>query len=175
MNIQGNPWSFVPADVAIGTITGATGLTLNADGTVTITTTAGYNFGAQANSVPARWFTVIGAANAAYNGFYTLISGASGAASFVMKPNFGIPAGTAQSGSGTIGQCLYPWQVRVEDISWQSPTAAGQGLDLRDEDGNPVWQATSTGAGSQNRGKVFWIEGFTPFAIPSGIILMTIN
>jgi hypothetical protein len=173
MFIQANPWSFVSTDPAVASITAATGLTLNADGTVTITTTAAYNF--NTSGVPAQWFTVINATLSAYNGFYKLVSGASGATSFIMAPQFNIAVGTAQSGSGSLGQCLYPWAVRVEDISWQNPTAAGQSLDLRDKSGNPIWQATSTGAGQQNRGKVFWINGFTPFSLQSGTVLMTIN
>jgi len=173
-NLAANPWALFPADVAVATITGGTGLTLNADGTVTITTTGALTFNTT-GVPPAFWFTVINATAAAYNGFYDLISGLSGATSFVMKPQFVIPAGTAQSGGGTIGQCIYPWEVRIEDISWQNPTVAGQVLDLRDRNGNPIWQATSIGAGSQNRGKVFWVSGVTPIQIPSGVVLATID
>lgn len=173
MNIGGNPWSFISTDPATASITPATGLTLNADGTVTLTTTAAFNF--NTTGVPANWFTVIGASAAAYNGFYKLIAGASGASSFTLAPQFVIAAGTAQSGGGTVAQCLYPWQVRVEDISWQQAAAAGHTLDLRDRAGNPVWQATSTGIGQQNRGKVYWINGFTPITIQSGVVLITIN
>lgn len=173
--LQTNPWSLVSTDPATATITGATGLTLNADGTVTITTTAAYTWHTASDVVPNRWFTVIGAANALYNGFYTLITGASGGTSFIMRPNFSIPAGTAQSGSGTLAQCLYQAQIRIEDISWQNATAAGHTLDLRDSNGNPIWQATATGAGSQNRGKVFWVDGLTPITITSGIVLITVD
>ncbi len=173
-NLSINPWSLTSADVASATITGATGLTLNADGTVTITTTAGLTFNT-AGVPPANWFTVIGAANALYNGFYTRLTGASGASSFLMQPNFVIPAGTAQSGSGTLAQCLYPWQVRIEDMSWQNPSAAGQALDLRDRTGGVLWQATSTAAGSQNRGKIFWESGITPITIQSGVVIITID
>lgn len=129
-NFSINPWSYTSADIASAAITAVTGLTLNADGTVTITSGA-LTF--NTNGVPpANWFTVIGASNPLYNGFYFRISGASGATSFVMQPQFSIPAGTAQSGSGTLLQCLYPWQMRVEDISWQNAAAAGNTLDQRD-------------------------------------------
>lgn len=173
--LQANPWSLVTADPATAAITAATGLTLNSDGTVTITTTAGYTFHTASDVQPAQWFTVIGATNALYNGFYKLIVGASGGTSFTMQPQFSIPAGTAQSGSGTIAQCLYNAYVRVEDISWQNASAAGQLLDLRDRMGNPIWQATATAAGSQNRGKVFWVNGLTPINIQSGIVLITVD
>lgn len=171
--ISTNPWSFLPADVASATITGATGLTLNPDGTVTITTTGGLTFNTTAES--NLGFTVIGATNAAYNGFYSRIAGVSGASSFIMVPQFAIPVGTAQSGAGTLAQCIYRSKVRIEDISWQNASAAGQLLDMRDRNGNVIWQATATGAGSQNRGKIFWEHGITLITIQSGIVIVTIN
>jgi hypothetical protein len=173
--LQANPWSLTSADPATASITAATGLTLNADGTVTITTTAAFTFHTAADVQPAQWFTVIGASAAAYNGFYKLIVGASGGTSFTMAPQFTIPSGTAQSGGGTLAQCLYNAYVRVEDISWQNAAAAGNTLDLRDRSGNPVWQATATGGGSQNRGKIFWINGLTPITIQSGVVLITVD
>lgn len=168
MNIASNPWSFVTADAVTGTITGATGMTLNADGTVTMTTTAPFAVNS-GDSV-----TAIGVTNAAYNGFYKVLIGAGGA-TFTLIPQFAIPAGTAQSGGGTVGKNLYNAYIRIEDISWQNASAAGQTLDLRDRSGNIIWQATSTATGSQNRGKLFWVNGFTPFTIQSGVVLMTIN
>jgi hypothetical protein len=174
-NLQANPWALTSADVATAAITAATGLTLNSDGTVTITTTGALTF-ITANVPPALWFTVIGATAAAYNGAYKLLIGASGGTSFTMLPDgFSIPAGTAQSGGGTLAQCIYPWEVRIEDLSWQNASAAGQLLDLRDRSGNPLWQATATGAGSQNRGKLFWVAGVTPITIQSGVVLATID
>jgi hypothetical protein len=173
-NIAANPWSLTSSDPATATITASTGLTLNADGTVTLTTTAALTF--NTSGVPtANWFTVTGATAPAYNGFYKLLSGASGATSFTLVPQFVIAAGTAASGGGTVAQCLYPWEIRVEDISWQNASAAGQQIDLRDRNGNPVWQATATAAGSQNRGKVFWISGLTPITIQSGVVLLTVD
>ena len=180
MQIQNNPWSFLSTDPAIATITGATGLTLNADTTVTITTTGALTFNAGADSNLA--FTVLGAANALYNGFYTRISGASGATSFVMQPNFTIPSGTAQSGSGTLAQVLYRHKVRVEDISWQNITttpAASVTLQIVDRNGNDVWRsaigATDTLA-QLNRGKTFWVSGLAPITIGANTeVLVTVN
>ncbi len=178
-NIKSNPWSLTSADPATATITSATGLTLNADGTVTITTTGALTFNATAES--ALGFTVIGATNAAYNGFYSLISGVSGGTSFVMVPQFAIPAGTAQSGGGTLAQCLYRSYIRVEDISWQGLAGATTGsLDLRDRMGNIVWQSAlfpaASGVGYQNRGKIFWINGLTPISIAANtVVLVTID
>lgn len=173
-NISSNPWSFDNTDPTIATITGATGLTLNADGTVTLTTTAPFTFNNSA-TVPPQWFTVIGATAAAYNGFYKLVSGASGASSFVLVPQFSIPAGTAQSGGGTVAQCQYNAYTRIEDMSWQNASAAGQLLDVRDRSGNILWKATATGAGAQNRGKVFWVNGLTIITLQSGVLIATVN
>lgn len=170
--ITNNPWSITSADVATAAITAVTGLTLNSDGTVTITSAA-LTFNTTFES--QLGFTVIGATAPVYNGFYTIQQGASGGTTFRMIPNFTIPAGTAQSGSGTLAQILYRNKVRVEDISWQNASAAGQLLDLRDRNGNPIWQATATAAGSQNRGKVFWVSGITPITVQSGIVLITVN
>ena len=170
--ITNNPWSYISTDIASAAITAVTGLTLNADGSVTITSAA-LTFNATAES--NLGFTVIGATAPAYNGFYTRLSGASGATSFIMQPNFAIPTGTAQSGAGTLAQVLYRNRVRVEDISWQNAAAAGNTLDLRDRNGNVVWQATATGAGSQNRGKVYWVSGLVPITLTAGIVIITIN
>jgi hypothetical protein len=182
-NISSNPWSLTSTDPATATITGATGLTLNADGTVTITTTGALTFNTTAEGgANPQGFTVIGAANPLYNGFYNRLSGASGASSFVMAPQFSIPAGTAQSGGGTLAQCLYRGQIRVEDMSWQNINTAGVAsgtLELHDRAGNLVWQSTfgvTATFGQLNRGKVFWINGLTPITIPTNsIVLITVN
>lgn len=180
MNISSNPWSFISTDPATASITAATGLTLNADGTVTITTTGALTFNTSAES--NLGFTVIGATNGLYNGFYQRLSGASGATSFVMIPQFVIPVGTAQSGSGTLIQCLYRHQVRAEDISWQNITTTGVvsvSLQLVDRSGNDVWRA-SIGAtdtlAQLNRGKIYWINGLSPVVIPANSeVLITVN
>lgn len=168
-NLASNPWSFTNADVIKATIVASPGgLILNADGTVTLNTGGALNVNAN-DSV-----TVIGATNAAYNGFYRVLIGAAGT-TFTLAPQFSIPAGTAASGGGTAAKCLYNAQVRVEDISWQKVGAQGDNLDLRDRMGNIVWQATGSGAGQQNRGKIYWINGFTPITIDSGVVILTIN
>ena len=180
-NLTSNPWSLTSSDPATAAITAATGLTLNADGTVTITTTGGLTF--NVNGVePALGFTVIGATAAAYNGFYALIIGASGGTSFTMKPQFTIPAGTAQSGGGTLAQCIYRQQIRIEDISWQNINTSGVAsgtLQLVDRMGNLIWESTfgATAAfGQLNRGKVFWVNGLTPITIPANsVVLLTVN
>lgn len=175
-----NPWNFTSADPATASITASTGLTLNADGSVTMTTTGALTFNATADSNLA--FTVISAANAAYNGFYTRFLGASGATTFQMQPNFVIPAGTAQSGGGTLAQVIYRHKVRIEDISWQNTTTtpvASVTMQLVDRNGNDIWRAgvgaTDTLA-QLNRGKLFWVSGIVPIVIPANSeILVTVN
>lgn len=174
-NISSNPWSFTSTDPATAAITSAT---LNADGTVTIVSAAlTFNLTAE----PPLGFTVINAGLPAYNGFYKLIIGVSGGTTFVFQPQFNIPAGTGAAGAaGTLAQCLYRQYARIEDMSWQGLTAAAAPgtLDLRDRMGNIIWQASlGTGAvGQQNRGKLFWVNGFTPITIPANtVLLVTIN
>jgi hypothetical protein len=181
MQIQNNPWSFVSTDPATAAITGGTGLTLNADGTVTITSGAlTFNTGAESN----LGFTVLGATAAAYNGFYYRISGASGATTFVMQPQFVIPAGTAQSGAGTLAQVLYRSKVRIEDISWQNIGVGAEGaavsMQIVDRNGNDVWRAaipaTAPNLAQLNRGKVYWVAGLVPISIPANTeVLVTVN
>ena len=182
MQIQNNPWSFVSTDPATATITAATGLTLNTDGTVTITTTAALTFNAGADSALA--FTVLGATAPVYNGFYTLQQGVSGGTTFRMIPNFSIPAGTAQSGSGTLAQVLYRHKVRVEDISWQNTASAaetaGETILIVDRNGNDIWRsvlpATPTPLAQLNRGKLYWVSGLTPITIAANTeVLVTVN
>ena len=170
MNIASNPWSFITGDPAVATVST---ITLNANGTVTLVTTGAYNFNA---AIPTSYgFTIFGVTNTLYNGYYKLLSGASGGTSFTLVPQFVIPSGTAASASGTVAQCAYPWQIRCEDISWQNVVNAGDVLDLRDRSGNIIWQAKGQSAGQQNRGKIFWVNGLSPNVITSGIVLMTIN
>ena len=171
-NLATNPWSFTGTDVAAEPITAVTGLTLNADGTVTITTTVGLTF---VTGLTEYGFTVTGASLAAYNGFYKRISGASGASSFVMAPQFAIAVGTAQSGAGTLIQVQSRDNERIEDLSWQNITAAGDKLIIYDRNGFLLWSATGYAAGFQNRGKLFWCHGFAIAQMDSGTLLATIN
>lgn len=180
-NLASNPWNFLSTDPATATITSSTGLTLNADGSVSITTTGALTF--NTTFATQTGFTVIGAALAAYNGFYEMFVGATGGSSFTMRPQFAIAAGTAQSGGGTLAQCAYPWQIRMEDLSWQAiSTSTGVtsgSLYLVDRMGNTIWQSAfgTTGVyGQLNRGKVFWVNGITPITVPTNSqVLITVN
>lgn len=164
-NFASNPWSISHADIVLSV---PTVLVLNADGTVSLTTAGAHGL-VQDDSV-----TLIGNTPAAYNGFYHVISATATTAQ--LMPFNGIPAGTgAGAAFGNASKCLYRDWIRLEDISWQNVTAAGQSLDLRDRNGNILWQATAAGAGVQNRGKLFWVYGLTPILIDAGVVLLTIN
>jgi hypothetical protein len=172
-NFQVNPWSVTTADLVTAAITS---VTLNADGTVTLVTATPMTFNLTSEGQPRIWFTLIGVTNPLYNGFYFVVIGVSGGTVFTLIPQFVIPAGTAASAAGTAGQCLYQDNPRIDDLSWQNALAAAT-LDFRDRMGNIIWQATAanTVTGQQNRGKLYWVHGFTPFVLTSGIVLFTIN
>ena len=175
MNIAINPWSFVPGDPQTQTIST---ITLNADGTVTVVGTGNLTAG----MVAGAFVTAIGVSNALYNGFYDFLTLSSATTGILVpqvnagQPQIGrIPVGTAASSGGTIALNQSNQNVRIEDISWQNQTAAGNALDMRDRNGNVIWQAIATGVGAQNRGKIFWVNGITLIKIDSGIVLVTIN
>lgn len=164
-NFASNPWSIANGDLVVSV---PNALTLNADGTVSLVTAGAHGL------VEYDGVTLIGNTPAAYNGFYNVISKTATTAE--LKPFNGIPAGTgAGAAFGNAAKCLYKDMIRIEDISWQNVTAAGQSLDLRDRNGNILWQATAAAAGVQNRGKLFWVYGLTPIKIDAGVVLLTIN
>jgi hypothetical protein len=179
-NIQSNPWSFTSADPATAAISA---ISIAANGVVSVTSAAlTFNLTVE----PPLGFTIIGSTPTAYNGFYFLQSGVSGGTTFGLVPQFSIPTSTGAGSTGTLIQCLYRSWVRIEDLSWQGLAAAGAtgSLDIRDRNGNILWQASlnsaSTGgtnsAGQQNRGKLFWVNGLSPNVIAANTILLaTVN
>jgi hypothetical protein len=173
MNIASNPWSFVPADVnTAGIVTSPGGLTLNADGSVTLTLTAGFS---SADLVANQKLTIFQPTNLAYQGFYLVRFKTSPTVYNIVPINFKIPAGTAASGDGTAAQNQYADEIRCEDISWQNVSALGQILILVDKNGNPIWESTASGPGVYSRGKIMWVNGLTIVEQDSGIVLMTVN
>jgi len=182
VNISANPWSFVPADVITTTITS---MTLNADGTVTavVASTAAF---VQGNQVTAAFNTSLAGI---YNGFYTVLSVTNGTTMVLVQGQvpLRIPAGTGAAGAtGVIGLTNYPNFVRAEDISWQSTAApltvsaiaAGDSLVITDRNGILIWSAVGPavlGSFSQNRGKIFWVQGLTFMALTHGVVLITVN
>lgn len=175
-NTRSNPWSFAQTDVVTTTVTS---LTLNGDTTVTAVVAATAAFAA-GNDVTVADNTSVGGA---YNGFYSIIS-ITNATTMVLQqgtvPPF-IPAGTAAAGAtGSLSVCQYPNMVRAEDIKWDK-VAASAVLDVRDRNGNIVWQATQPSTinvpPNYNRGKVYWINGLTLLSVGTApsILLITVN
>jgi len=173
MNIASNPWSFTPTDCNTATIVASPGgLTLNVDGSVTLTLSGAFS---QADLVANNKLTIYQPANLAYQGFYRVRTVTDSTHYNIIPENFKIPAGTAASGDGTAAKCQYTNETRIEDLSWQNTSALGQLLTVVDKNGFPVWFATSSGPGQQNRGKVFWVSGLVIIEMDSGILLATVN
>ena len=136
MNISSNPWSFVPSDVNTADIvTSPGGLTLNDDGTVTLTLSGA--FSESDLNVDDR-LTIFQPTDPAYQGFYKVYSVTSSTIYILVPINHTIPVGTSPSGDGTAAQTQYSDYIRAEDISWQNVTALGQVLIIVDKNGNPV-------------------------------------
>jgi hypothetical protein len=173
MNIASNPWSFVPSDVNTADIVAsAGGLTLNADGSVTLTLSAAFS---SADLVKDDRLTIFQPTNLAYKGFYKVRFKTSATVYNIVSLGNPIPAGTAASGGGTAAQNQYADQIRAEDISWQNVAALGQILILTDKNGNPIWESTASGPGVFSRGKIMWVNGLTLVEMDSGIVLVTVN
>lgn len=173
MNISSNPWSFLQTDVLTTTITA---ISLNADGTVNAVVTASAGF-LQGNQV-----TVADNTTAVYNGFYTVLAVPDGThLTLIPSPPSKIPVGQGAGGAnGSVSLCQYSSWVRAEDIKWDK-VAASATLDIRDRNGNIVWQATQPSTANvppnYNRGKVFWINGLTLISVGTApsILLVTVN
>jgi hypothetical protein len=175
MNIASNPWSFTSADVVSSAISA---ISLNSDGTVSVTV------GATAGIVAGNFVTVASNSTAVYNGFYLVAIVVSGTV-LTLVPSLAnpprIPAGTGAGGAnGFVILNQYKDWIRAEDIKWDMVPVSAT-LDVRDRNGNIVWQATSpANAGANppnyNRGKVFWINGLSINILTAASILtITVN
>jgi hypothetical protein len=188
MNIASNPWSFTSADVASSTAAasptgmvqqGAAGPAL---GSVLYTATGAHNLAV------GNYVTYINDTNSRFLGFYQVQAVPSATTALLQNlssPKSGQSFSTviAASGGGTMLVCPWPWMIRAEDISLQNDgTAPGTAqLILLDRNGNVVWTASVGTAAettnvAQNRGKILWIDGFTPQLIPTHTtVLITVN
>lgn len=171
MQIVSNPWIFLTTDVLQQTIST---ITLNADGTVTVVLSASTTF----PTGFGNYATIAGVANAAYVGFYIILSGSGTTYTLLQtkySPGQSIPAGTAASSGGNMISTNYPYILRAEDMSWQQVTTAGHILTVYDRQGNLVWPAAAYAPGFQNRGKAFWINGLAIQEMDSGKLVVTVN
>jgi hypothetical protein len=173
VNISTNPWSFVNADVVTSTPAASpTGLVSSAGGVVALTTGGAHGL------VVGNFVTIIGATNAAYNGFYKVIAVGSATTATLYSDKFRY-AGTvlAASGGGTVIKNQYVQMVRAEDMYWLNAAAAGDEVIVLDRDGNLIWDAIApVGApGNYSRSKPYWVQGLSIQKLSSGTLTVTIN
>jgi len=156
-----------------------TSLTLNTDTTVTAVVAATAAF-AQGNPVTVADNTSVAGL---YNGFYVVKQITNGTTMVLDQGNVPpfVPAGTGAGGAtGSVSLCQYVNWVRAEDIKWDK-VAASAVLDIRDRNGNIVWQATQPSTANVppnwNRGKVYWINGLTLLSVGTApsLLMITVN
>jgi outer membrane protein assembly factor BamB len=70
---------------------------------------------------------------------------------------------------------LWKGYIRMEAMTWQDVTAAGNQLILQDQNGKEVWSMTAPGSGYFNYGKPMWINGLIVKRIDSGKVYITVN
>jgi hypothetical protein len=181
MNIATNPWSFQNADVpsAVTLSASPSGMVQQGSpalGTVLMTSGSAHGLSA------GQFVTYIGDSNGRFLGFYKVIAVPSATTALlqnISSPTSGQPFNTviAASGGGSILVNQVQQNVRIEDISWQNVPVSAV-LILRDRNGLIIWQATSAlaGSNSQNRGKLYWVDGITLDTITTpSVVFMTVN
>jgi hypothetical protein len=185
MNISSNPWSFTSADVvaAVTPTASPNGLVQSgapALGTVTLTTTGAHGLSA------GQYVMILGTTNGRFVGLYKvagIVSATVALLTNISSPANGQPFSTvlAGDGGGSVFVNTVQQMVRAEDMSIQatSSTPTAGLLLVSDRNGNIVWEAqlpSTAPTGSQNRGKVMWVDGLTLQSIPAGwVLLVTIN
>lgn len=169
-NIATNPWSFVNADQA----TSKAITSIVSHGVSALVTAAGHGL-TDREAVSIQGCTDVPMYNGGYkafvldaNRFYIntptelnlASNGANGNVLTVAYPATGIPAGS---------------KVRIEQLVWQK-AAMGDTLTITDVNGNPVWEQTAgTVDATYTYGKLYWVDGLVLNALPSGIVLVTVN
>lgn len=174
MNIQSEPWSFVPGDINNQAIAASpTGLVQSAASkrVVTLTTTGAHGFLAN------QFIAVIAPTNAAYAGFYKVLrvpTATTAILESISRPTAGSPIDTtlAASGGGNAVLIQYRDNVRIEDLNWQSDTTANDTIELRDRNGSLLWVSKEAGA---SRGKLSWVNGLCLVQMSGGTLIITIN
>jgi hypothetical protein len=168
MNYLSNPWSFFPVSVVSTPIIAGTGLVLQPNGTVILTTISAHDL------VSGNFVTVAAPDNLAYQGYYQVQSITSPTIAVIMPFAFTPPSSTAASGNGNVALNQYSSDIRVKNISWQVPEVQGQVLTIVDRNGNPVWDTVAAGPGiSQDTGELYTVSGITIVEMDSGLVLLT--
>lgn len=169
MNIQTNPWSFAPSDIVSAAITG---LAQEASNPAVIDAT----IPAHGLSV-GNYITIVDTNPLDWVGFYKVLETPTVNTVTLFSPALAASGAalTAYVSGGTSNLNQYGSRERIEDMSWQNASAQGHLLRVVDKNGFPLWNAQAVAAGTQNRGKLFWCNGFTLVEMDSGILLVTIN
>jgi hypothetical protein len=166
-----NPWSFTSVDVVTATPTASpNGLVASAGGAVLLTTGGAHGF------VANNFITIIGATNAAYNGFYKVLDVPTATTAHLQSQAL-LLSGTvpAASGGGTAILNQYQFMVRMEDVYWLNANAANDEVILRSRNGALIWDAIAPTKGTYSRSKPYWTDGLTIQQISSGTVMITIN
>lgn len=174
MNIQSEPWSFVPGDINNQAIAASpTGLVQSTASkrVVTLTTTGAHGL------TVGQFIAIYLPTLPAYAGFYKVLRVPSGTTAIIeniSRPTAGSPIDTtlAASGGGFAILIQYRDNVRVEDLNWQSDTTSNDTLLLLDRNGSLLWSSKEGGA---SRGKLSWVNGLCLAQMSGGVLIVTIN
>ena len=169
MNIASNPWSFESTDIVSAAITA---LAQEASNPAVIDATIPAH-----GLTPFDYITIVDTNPADWVGFYRVLETPTVNTATLFSPSLASSGAilTAYVSGGTSNLNQYASRERIEDMSWQNAAAAGHLLRVVDKNGFPLWNAQAAAAGTQNRGKLFWCNGFTLVEMDSGILLVTIN
>jgi hypothetical protein len=165
MNIATNPWSFTNADQA--TTVAISSIVNNGDSALVTTASAhGYTL---FQNVSIQGTTIAGYAN----GYKVLSIPSTTTYTIKLLPNQILLANNGANGNSL--SVAYPYKVRIEQIAWQGPTAAGT-LTITDTNGNLIWTYVASAADQVfTYGKVYWVDGLVMNSIPTGTVIITVN
>jgi hypothetical protein len=162
-NVTSNPWSFTSTDQAVSK---AISSIVSNGFSALVTTATAHGF------TDWQWVSLQGCTTTpAYNGGYRI--------RLVNTTQFYInlttPNLAANGANGNALTVAYPYKPRIEQLVWQN-AGSGGALIITDTNGNPVWEQTANAADqTYTYGKLYWVDGLVLNALPSGIVLVTIN
>jgi hypothetical protein len=163
-NIATNPWSFTNADQAVSKAI----VSVVSKGVSALVTTSTAHGLTQGKDISIQGATDV----PAYNNGYKVLSVPTATSFYVYQDT---PNLAANGANGNVLTVAYPYKPRIEQLVWQK-AAMGDTLNITDTNGNPVWQQTAgTVDATYTYGKLYWVDGLVLNAIPSGIVLVTVN
>ncbi len=163
-NISTNPWSFVSTDQAVSKA--ITSIVSNGYSSLVTTSTA--HGLSQGQNISIQGCTT----NPAYNNGYKVLSVPTTTTFYIAQVQ---PSLAANGANGNVLTVAYPYKTRIEQLVWQQAGSGGV-LTITDTNGNPVWSQTAASADqTYTYGKLYWVDGLVFNALPSGIVLVTIN